>query len=67
MADSAPVPDYLFWLGTRPAPAYRHRWMPGDIICWDNRCVMHYAPTDYDFAALDLPENRRLIFRSTLA
>jgi len=67
VADSAPVLDYLFWLSARPAHTYRHRWMPGDIIFWDNRCVMHYAPIDYDFAALDLPENRRLMFRSTLA
>jgi len=34
---------------------------------WDNRCTMHYAPLDYDFAALDAPENRRLMFRTTLA
>ena len=67
VAESAPLLDYLFELSVRPAHTYRHRWEPGDIICWDNRCVMHYAPIDYDFAALDLPENRRLMFRSTLA
>jgi taurine dioxygenase len=67
VAESAPLLDYLFSLSARPAHTYRHRWAPGDIIFWDNRCVMHYAPIDYDFAALDLPENRRLMFRSTLA
>jgi taurine dioxygenase len=67
VADSAPLLDYLFWLSVRPAHTYRHRWAPGDIIFWDNRCVMHYAPIDYEFAALDRPENRRLMFRSTLA
>jgi taurine dioxygenase len=67
VADSAPLLDYLFWLSVRPAHTYRHRWRPGDIIFWDNRSVMHYAPIDYDFAMLDAPENRRLMFRSTLA
>ena len=67
IAESAPLLDYLFALSARPAHTYRHRWQPGDIIFWDNRCTMHYAPIDYDFAAMDLPENRRLMYRSTLA
>ena len=67
VADSTPLLDYLFALSARPAHTYRHRWQPGDVIMWDNRCTMHYAPLDYDFAALDAPENRRLMFRSTLA
>ena len=65
--DSAPLLDYLFGLAMRPAHQYRHRWRPGDVIMWDNRCTQHYAPLDYDFAAMDRPENRRLMFRSTLA
>jgi len=67
VADSTPLLDYLFAHSVRPAHTYRHRWQPGDLVFWDNRCTMHYAPIDYDFAALDAPENRRLMFRSTLA
>ena len=67
VVDSTPLLDYLFALSVRPAHTYRHRWRPGDMVFWDNRCTMHYAPIDYDFAALDAPENRRLMFRSTLA
>lgn len=67
VAESAPLLDYLFHLSSRPAYNYRHRWQPGDIVMWDNRATMHYAPLDYDFAALDAPENRRLMFRTTLA
>ena len=67
VADSTPLLDYLFALSVRPAHTYRHRWQPGDLVMWDNRCTMHYAPIDYDFAALDAPENHRLMFRSTLA
>ena len=26
---------------TAPAHVYQHRWQPGDVIMWDNRCVLH--------------------------
>lgn len=26
---------------------YRHRWLPGDVVIWDNRTTMHAAPHDY--------------------
>ncbi len=28
---------------TREANLYRHSWSPGDVVMWDNRCVMHCA------------------------
>ena len=65
--DSRPILEYLYKLAEHPKYTYRHRWQPGDIVFWDNRCTQHYAPLDYDFAALDQPQNRRLMFRSTLA
>jgi taurine dioxygenase len=39
---------------------YRHRWSPGQLILWDNRCVMHRA-TEYDPAV-----QRRVIRRCTV-
>jgi taurine dioxygenase len=27
---------------------YRHRWSLGDLVMWDNRCLLHRAPADYD-------------------
>jgi taurine dioxygenase len=39
---------------------YRHRWSPGQLILWDNRCVMHRA-TEYDPAT-----QRRVIRRCTI-
>lgn len=26
---------------TRPESVYRHRWRVGDLMIWDNRCVLH--------------------------
>ncbi len=26
---------------------YRHKWTQGDLVVWDNRCVMHYAEHGY--------------------
>lgn len=65
--ESKPLLEYLYTLTTHPAYTYRHRWQQGDVLFWDNRCTQHYAPLDYNFAELDAPENRRLMFRSTLA
>ena len=27
---------------------YRHRWRRGDLVMWDNRCLLHKANGDYD-------------------
>ncbi len=65
--ESKPLLDYLYAHASQPAFTYRHAWKPGDIIFWDNRCTQHYTPVDYDLSRVDAPENRRLMFRSTLA
>ena len=28
---------------TQPEFTHRHHWQPGDLVIWDNRCVMHRA------------------------
>jgi taurine dioxygenase len=33
----------LFEHSTREGNLLRHRWAPGDVVIWDNRCVMHKA------------------------
>ena len=27
---------------------YRHKWLNGDFVIWDNRILMHKANGDYD-------------------
>jgi taurine dioxygenase len=33
----------------RPELVYTHRWRPGDLVIWDNRCLLHKAEP-YDVA-----------------
>jgi taurine dioxygenase len=46
---------------TRRAFVYVHEWTQGDLLVWDNRCLMH-AATWYDAAA-----QRRLMWRTTVS
>ena len=43
-----------------PDLTYEHRWRPGELILWDNRCTMHRA-TSYDPAT-----QKRVIRRCTV-
>lgn len=47
-------------LAVHPDLVYAHRWRPGQLIVWDNRCLLHRA-TEYDPAA-----QRRVIRRCTV-
>ncbi len=51
---------YLFAHSTRPEFVYRHDWRLNDVVMWDNRCTVHFAPADYD------PAELRDMWRSTL-
>jgi alpha-ketoglutarate-dependent 2,4-dichlorophenoxyacetate dioxygenase len=46
---------------TRPEPVYTHRWRRGDLVMWDNRCVLHRG-RPWDESAY-----RRVMHRTTLA
>ncbi|MFT5220885.1 MAG: alpha-ketoglutarate-dependent 2,4-dichlorophenoxyacetate dioxygenase [Planctomycetota bacterium] len=39
--DSRPLLDALMNEATRAESIYRHRWQVGDLLMWDNRCVLH--------------------------
>jgi len=44
---------------TEPRFVYAHKWKPGDLVFWDNRCTMHRA-TEFD------DRYRRLMRRTTI-
>jgi taurine dioxygenase len=33
---------------TQPRFLYRHRWRAGDVLMWDNRCLLHRADPNFD-------------------
>jgi taurine dioxygenase len=48
--------DYLYEHCVRPEYQARHQWQAGDLVMWDNRCLLHYAVHDHG-------DNPRLIHR----
>jgi alpha-ketoglutarate-dependent 2,4-dichlorophenoxyacetate dioxygenase len=46
---------------TQPQFCYRHEWQVGDLIVWDNRCVLHRA------TPFDTTRHRRLMQRTTVS
>lgn len=41
LADSEALLDALWDHASRPELAWYQQWRPGDLVLWDNRCVMH--------------------------
>ncbi len=46
---------------TRPDRVYRHRWQVGDLVMWDNRCVLHRG------RPWDSARHERVMHRTTVA
>lgn len=47
--DARALLDDLLARATRPEDRYEHRWQVGDLLIWDNRCVLHRGkPYDAD-------------------
>ncbi len=46
-AESDRLLDGLIAHATEERFQYRHKWSPGDVLVWDNRCSMHKANADY--------------------
>lgn len=42
-AEADEILDALFAHQIRPEFVYRHKWRDGDLVMWDNRCVIHRA------------------------
>jgi alpha-ketoglutarate-dependent 2,4-dichlorophenoxyacetate dioxygenase len=48
--------DELVALASAPGRVYRHQWAAGDLLMWDNRCVLHRGT---DYAELAEPRDLR--------
>ena len=57
--ESAGLLQFLYERSSRPDFTYRHRWQTGDLVLWDNRCVLHYAIHDHG-------DDERLLHRITV-
>jgi len=58
-ADSTALLAELFSHQTQPEFVYRHRWSPGLLTLWDNRCLLHTATGGYH-------GHQRLLWRITI-
>ena len=45
--EAQPLLDILFDHQIRPEFVYLNKWREGDLLMWDNRCVIHYATGGY--------------------
>lgn len=61
--ESATLLAELYQHSQQPAFIYWHKWRPGDLAFWDNRCVLHIA----DHTRLDDPTYIRHMHRTTIA
>ena len=51
-AEALPLLDELLEHAIQPENQYRHQWRKGDLVFWDNRCLLHKANGDYDMDQL---------------
>jgi taurine dioxygenase len=58
-ADATALLTELFTHQAKPQFIYRHRWSPGLLTLWDNRCLLHAATGGYQ-------GHRRLLWRITI-
>ena len=53
--EGQPLLDMLFAHQMRPEFRYDHEWRDGDLVMWDNRCLLHCASGGYAY-----PDVRRM-------
>lgn len=57
--DAQALLDELLELACQPPRVYTHQWVPGDLVIWDNRCVLHRA-RPYDFNEIRILQATRI-------
>jgi alpha-ketoglutarate-dependent taurine dioxygenase len=61
MAEGASLLAALLAHTTRPEFVYVHRWRKGDLVVWDNRCLLHRAAANYAIG-----KDRRILHRTVV-
>ena len=51
-SEALPLLDELLEHAVLEQHQYRHKWRKGDLVMWDNRCLLHKANGDYDMNQL---------------
>ena len=46
-AESDALLDEIYAHVTQPKYQYHHAWRVGDVLLWDNRCLMHAVNMDF--------------------
>jgi taurine dioxygenase len=59
--DGAALLEELMIHLTRPEFVYVHEWTPGDLVVWDNRCLVHAATW------FDAERESRVMWRTTVS
>jgi taurine dioxygenase len=60
-AEGAALLDGLLEHATQRRFVYAHRWRVGDLVMWDNRCLLHRAVANYE-----VEKYRRVMHRSVV-
>lgn len=59
--ESRALLDSLASHTTKPEFVYTHNWRQGDLVMWDNRCLLHRADANYD-----MDKHRRILYRTVI-
>lgn len=60
-AEGRALLDRLLAHTTEPRFVYAHTWRAGDLVMWDNRCLLHRAARNYD-----MTRHRRILRRTVV-
>jgi alpha-ketoglutarate-dependent taurine dioxygenase len=60
-ADGVALLEQLLEHTTKPRFTYAHRWRRGDLLIWDNRCLLHRAVANFEMGRY-----RRILHRSVV-
>jgi alpha-ketoglutarate-dependent taurine dioxygenase len=61
VAEGRMLLDALLEHATQRQFVYRHRWRKGDLVMWDNRCLLHRALANYEMGS-----ERRILHRTVV-